>query len=182
MCLNKHMPMSFSLIPYYLCQCWLVVNKNKLKWNLNHNIMIFIQWNAFQNVVCKLSVILHRPQYVDYHPAIREHHTVPCQGITGISYTVIILWMCPTNEIRCYHVTSSLIGWVHTQNDHCIHRIKASTLSCHLRTRGLLHSSTLVALGLSVRYETWPPIGWHQPVVPGSISQPIFRSASDWLI
>ena len=27
----------------------------------------------------------------------------------------------------------------------------------------LLHSHNLVALGLSVGYETWPPIGWHHP-------------------
>ena len=29
----------------------------------------------------------------------------------------------------------------------------------------LLHSSSLVAIGLSVGYETWPPIGWHQALV-----------------
>ena len=29
----------------------------------------------------------------------------------------IILCMCPANERRCYNVTSSLIGWTHTQND-----------------------------------------------------------------
>ena len=34
----------------------------------------------------------------------------------------------------------------------------------HLR---LLHSPSLVAIGLSVGYETWPPIGWHLPFVIG---------------
>ena len=29
----------------------------------------------------------------------------------------IILCMCPGNKRRCYIVTSSLIGWAHTQND-----------------------------------------------------------------
>ena len=29
----------------------------------------------------------------------------------------IILFMCPANERWCYNVTSSLIGWVHTQNN-----------------------------------------------------------------
>ena len=29
----------------------------------------------------------------------------------------IILCMCPANERRRYNVTSSLIGWAHTQND-----------------------------------------------------------------
>ena len=34
-------------------------------------------------------------------------------------------------------------------------------------TLRLLHSPILVALGLSVGYETWPPIGWHHPFVIG---------------
>ena len=29
----------------------------------------------------------------------------------------IILWMLPANERRCHNVTSSLIGWAHSQND-----------------------------------------------------------------
>ena len=31
----------------------------------------------------------------------------------------IILWLCPANERWRYIVTSSLIGWAHTQNDPC---------------------------------------------------------------
>ena len=31
----------------------------------------------------------------------------------------------------------------------------------------LLHSPSLVAIGLSVGYETWPPIGWHHAFVIG---------------
>ena len=34
-----------------------------------------------------------------------------------VNYTGIILCMCLTNERRLYIVTSSLIGWAHTQND-----------------------------------------------------------------
>ena len=30
-----------------------------------------------------------------------------------------------------------------------------------------LHSPSLVAIRLSVGYETWPPIGWHHPFVIG---------------
>ena len=40
-------------------------------------------------------------------------HLWYCQGV--------ILCMCPTNERRRYIVTSSLIGWAHTQNDPCCH-------------------------------------------------------------
>ena len=33
----------------------------------------------------------------------------------------MIWWMPPANERRSYNVTSSLIAWVHTQNDPCWH-------------------------------------------------------------
>ena len=35
-------------------------------------------------------------------------------------YPGIILCVCPANERRRYNVTSSHIGWAHTQNDPCI--------------------------------------------------------------
>ena len=38
----------------------------------------------------------------------------------------IILYMRPANGRRRYNVTSSLIGWAHTQSDPCL------TLSCFL--------------------------------------------------
>ena len=36
------------------------------------------------------------------------------------TYSGIILWMHPANERRCYNVTSSLIGCVHSQNNPCV--------------------------------------------------------------
>ena len=39
-----------------LIQCWSTVNwtpENKLKWNLNRNLYIFVQENTFENVACK---------------------------------------------------------------------------------------------------------------------------------
>ena len=38
---------------------------NKLQWNLNRNSFIFIQENAFENVVWKMTAILSRPQCVN---------------------------------------------------------------------------------------------------------------------
>ena len=35
------------------------------------------------------------------------------------SHAGIISCMCQANERRCYNVTSSLIGWAHSQNDPC---------------------------------------------------------------
>ena len=41
-----------------------------------------------------------------------------------ISNSRFILWMHPANERRRYIVTSSLIGWVHSQDDPCNFHIK----------------------------------------------------------
>ena len=45
---------------HYLNHCWNIVNLtlgNKLQWNLNRNEYIFIQDNAFENVVWKMAAI-----------------------------------------------------------------------------------------------------------------------------
>ena len=39
--------------------------ENKFQWNLNQNSYIFIQENAFENVVWKMAAILSRPQSVN---------------------------------------------------------------------------------------------------------------------
>ena len=56
------------LVPiHYLNRCWGVVNwtlKNKLQWNFNQSPYIFIQENAFENVVWKMAAILSLPQCV----------------------------------------------------------------------------------------------------------------------
>ena len=49
-------------------QCWNIVYwtlGNKLQWNRNRNLSIFIQENAFENVVWKMAAILSRPQCVN---------------------------------------------------------------------------------------------------------------------
>ena len=40
--------------------------KNKLQWNFNRNYSIFIQENVFESVVCEMSSISSRPQWVKY--------------------------------------------------------------------------------------------------------------------
>ena len=52
---------------HYLNECRNIVNwtlRNKVQWNFNRNSNIFIQENAFQNVVCEMASILSRPQCV----------------------------------------------------------------------------------------------------------------------
>ena len=52
---------------HYLNQWWNIVNwnlTNKPQWNLNRNSYIFIQENAFENVICEMTAILSQPQCV----------------------------------------------------------------------------------------------------------------------
>ena len=56
-----------SVPSHYLNKCWNIVNstlRNKLQWNINRNWCIFIQENAFENVVWKMAAILSQPQCV----------------------------------------------------------------------------------------------------------------------
>ena len=59
---------TYSAPSHYLKQCLLIVNwtlRNKLQWNFNQNSTIFIQENAFENVVCKMVAILSRGRWVN---------------------------------------------------------------------------------------------------------------------
>ena len=64
--------------------------------------------------------------------------------ITGVFSSWPILYMRPANERRRYIVTSSLIGWAHTQNDHWCPLILAHPCKsiCMQRT----HDSTTVII------------------------------------
>ena len=52
---------------------------------------------------------------LEYTPYLLCRNTWP--NITSNAGSLV--WMFPANERRCYNVTSSLIGWVHSQNDPC---------------------------------------------------------------
>ena len=59
---------AYSAPSHCLNQWWPVVNlthKNKLEWNFNQYVITFIQENALQNVVCKISWILIGHQCVN---------------------------------------------------------------------------------------------------------------------
>ena len=54
---------------HYPNQCGYIVNwtnGNKLQWNFNGNLYIFIQENAFETVVCEEAAILSRGRWVNY--------------------------------------------------------------------------------------------------------------------
>ena len=46
---------------HHLIECWNITNwtlTNKFQWNFNQNSYIFIEENAFENIVCKMAAIL----------------------------------------------------------------------------------------------------------------------------
>ena len=58
---------AWSAPSHYLNRWWNIVNwtlRNKVQWNRKQNSCIFIQENAFENVVWKMAAILSRPQCV----------------------------------------------------------------------------------------------------------------------
>ena len=75
----------WSARSYYPNQCWNIFNSNLMnnfQWNLKWNLYIFIQENAFENVVCKMAAVLSRPKWVNrllvyvYEYACVIKHTV----------------------------------------------------------------------------------------------------------
>ena len=57
-----------SAISHYLNQCWNIVNsnlRNKLQWKLKRNSYIFIQENAFENLICQMPPIWSLSQCVN---------------------------------------------------------------------------------------------------------------------
>ena len=73
----------------------------------------------------------------------------------------IFLCMCPANERRRYNVTSSLIGWVHTQNDPWItHRDLITNM--HLWTES---SSLVQIMDCSVTYSAPSHYQQQRPII-----------------
>ena len=53
---------------HYLERRWLIVNwklRHKRQWNFNQIMTFFIEYNPFENAVCKMAVILFRLEYVN---------------------------------------------------------------------------------------------------------------------
>ena len=85
-----------------LNQCWYSVNytlRNKLQWNLNRNSYIFIQENAFENVVSEMASILFRPQCVD---------ELMLSSLDHIKIQILILMLPYVHE----YVIWVLMGWI----------------------------------------------------------------------
>ena len=87
---------------------WLVRTlKNKLRWSLNRNSCIFMQGNAFENVVCEMTTILYRPQCVIHHIHYLENTTYWGMNIvTHVSQTTFLnAFSCMKIVIFCSNST-----------------------------------------------------------------------------
>ena len=98
---------------HYLDQCWLIIS------NLTEKAFQFVfsgdgpdtkHNNVFENSVYAAVLFFFFKQPICFQT---------CNDGIGPS---IILCMCPVNERQHYN-TTSLIGWTHTQNDHCCTQI-----------------------------------------------------------
>ena len=65
-CLVGAKQLSEPMLEYFM---W--TTRNKLQWDFNRNLYIFVQENAFENVVWKMAAISSRPQCVKTFSALR---------------------------------------------------------------------------------------------------------------
>ena len=81
------------------------------------------QWEKFKNVTqfCIVESSFKMISFLLCIPCSRNWDIAHSLAVR-MRYAWIILNIHPTNERRRYIVTSSLIGWVHAQNDPCICR------------------------------------------------------------
>ena len=95
---------AYSAPSHYLNQCWVFVNwtlRNKLQWNFNQNIRLFIHKNVFENAFCEMGVILFRGRWVKPYDTIWSVCYDPpcCSGV--------ILLIDP-NQVPC----TLLMNWI----------------------------------------------------------------------
>ena len=72
---------------------------NKLQWNLNQNSYIFIQENAFQNVVWKMAPILSRPRCVNFEHGSLGSGKVPNLEKNDMSCPVVWCFLVISHKI-----------------------------------------------------------------------------------
>ena len=130
---------------HYLNQCWNIVNwtlRNKLQWNINWNSYIFIQENAFENVVCKMACILSRPQWVNSLAPGRFQFNFRWEifkltlvnGGWGISYEIALRWM-PLNLTDDKSTLVQVMAWCRQATSHYLSQCWPRSMSPYGVTR-----------------------------------------------
>ena len=94
---------------HYLYQWCLIINWNKLQWNLNQNTQIFIQENAFENVVCIMAAILFRAQWVKCD---RLPMKLTMQLCTQLSFINVTKNVCTSMSFFSHNFIHNVSNWV----------------------------------------------------------------------
>ena len=102
-CVGKTSQLCFR----YWLVAWNIVNlnlMNKIQWIPKWNSYIFIQENAYENVVCEMAAILPRPQCVK--PALGDQVmiTLPAPMINQLIHTYTCYQVSTYQEWRCKQI------------------------------------------------------------------------------
>ena len=106
-------PLSKPMLAYYIN--WTI--GNKLQWNLNWNLHVFIQENGYENVVRKYSAILSRPQCVNFisnkYTATTQAHLETFRNMSLLISISQRHWTCRIGVWRRIDLLA-LVNWVIT--------------------------------------------------------------------
>ena len=96
----------------YLNQCWNIVDwtlRNKVQWNLNRNWNIFIQENAFENVVWKMSAIFLGLNVLTFSwlPKNAHLHFAPC-SCSHYFNELAVMWHMRVLQIALFCTTLTM--------------------------------------------------------------------------
>ena len=146
--------------------------RNRLQWNVNRNLYIFIQENPFENVVWKMAAILSRPQCVKGGGHQRPGMVLFCNKMRSIGcfwfskkvQSLIWLKHYPdfTIEIKIETVIKVKSKKGYTRH-HCIPLVTKLIIPPETKFRGGILDSPCSSVRLSVR----PSV---RPSVRGSVS------------
>ena len=95
---------------HYLNHCWNIVNwtlGNKLQWNFNRNSNIFIQENAFENVVCKMASICLGLNVLNeclYQHTWVNTSLTPLYANMWIKRFSVLIECCSEGVVKCVHL------------------------------------------------------------------------------
>ena len=91
---------------------------------------------------------------------ISDSQKTPVSNLIVVLFPGIILCMHPANQRRCYEVTSSLIGGMHTQNDPCVVVSIFEKTGCIINRVALYNGDmTMHFVSLSIWAQTMPETG-----------------------
>ena len=151
-----------------LNQCWNVFNSNrgnKLQWNLKRNKYIFIQENAFENVVCEMAGILFRPQCLNVESGYSKIKICPSTECHKVSADLVRHFEnCDLTSKSSTATLCSSLQWSHmiamaSQNT-C--KLTVCSAACTKKIiKALYHRLHVAGEFHPERYSMWKAYPWH---------------------